>query len=375
MNQKHLWTVVAVLSTILGTPLVGCSEMGRCETTKKTAPTSSAQPSGDVVKLGEYKTPKASSALNAATIAKIHAHEMAGRPAATLYIRDIPVLTFMGQKPVASKETKVGEINSVGTASKTFYSGSSKICCSAQIFGVPFDTNNSTLQVNQASLTEDDPVQRASVVAAKINQLVLDKADANKITVTWQANQNQNKNLSSQQLPSGRFLIKFRNQELVEINENTRLANTTKDLALDALQATNRLRRLIGNASPLNQIANLPTIRIPAPVAKLPRQIAGTVLASFQGIASFYGYDGSGTRTATGERFNPEAMTAAHRSLPFGTRVRVTNTRNGRSVIVRINDRGPYVRGRIIDLSFAAARVLGMMSSGIAPVKIEVLGR
>jgi rare lipoprotein A len=362
MNQKHLWTVVAVLSTILGTPLVGCSEMGRCETTKKTAPTSSAQPSGDVVKLGEYKTPKASSALNAATIAKIHAHEMAGRPAATLYIRDIPVLTFMGQKPVASKETKVGEINSVGTANK----------------------------VSQASLTEDDPVQRASVVAAKINQLVLDKADANKITVTWQANQNQNKNLSSQQFgvsknllpnanfwgsPRGRFLIKFRNQELVEINENTRLANTTKDLALDALQATNRLRRLIGNASPLNQIANLPTIRIPAPVAKLPRQIAGTVLASFQGIASFYGYDGSGTRTATGERFNPEAMTAAHRSLPFGTRVRVTNTRNGRSVIVRINDRGPYVRGRIIDLSFAAARVLGMMSSGIAPVKIEVLGR
>ncbi len=357
MNQKHLWTVVAVLSTILGTPLVGCSEMGRCETTKKTTPTSFAQPSGDVVKMGEYKTPKASSALNATTIAKIQAHEMAGRPAATLYIRDIPVLTFMGQKPVASKETKVGEIDSVGRVSKTF------------------DTNNSTLQVNQTSSTEDDPVQRASVVAAKINQLVLDKADANKITVTWQANQNQNKKLSSQQLPSGRFLIKFDNQELVEINENTRLANTTKDLAKDALQATNRLRRLIGNASPLNQIANLPTIRIPAPVAKLPRQIAGRVLASFQGIASFYGYDGSGTRTATGERFNPEAMTAAHRSLPFGTRVRVTNTRNGRSVIVRINDRGPYVRGRIIDLSFAAARILGMMSSGIAPVKIEVLGR
>jgi rare lipoprotein A len=67
-------------------------------------------------------------------------------------------------------------------------------------------------------------------------------------------------------------------------------------------------------------------------------------------------------------------MTAAHRSLPFGTRVRVTNKRNGRSVVVTINDRGPFVRGRVIDLSTGAATVIGMISAGVAPVSLEVLG-
>ena len=99
------------------------------------------------------------------------------------------------------------------------------------------------------------------------------------------------------------------------------------------------------------------------------------VRINFTGIASWYGYDGSGSQTASGERYNPEGLTAAHRTLPFGTKVRVTNTRNGRSVVVRINDRGPYIRGRIIDVSAGAARILGMIGSGVAPVNIEVLGR
>lgn len=77
---------------------------------------------------------------------------------------------------------------------------------------------------------------------------------------------------------------------------------------------------------------------------------------------------------ASGGRFNPDALTAAHKTLPFWTRVRVTNLNNGRSVIVTINDRGPYIRGRIIDLSRRAATVVGMRSSGIAPVRVVVLG-
>lgn len=77
--------------------------------------------------------------------------------------------------------------------------------------------------------------------------------------------------------------------------------------------------------------------------------------------------------TATGERFNPEALTAAHKTLPFGAIVRCTRTDTGRSVVVVINDRGPYVRGRIIDLSRRAARQIGMIGDGIAPCKIEVL--
>jgi len=80
-------------------------------------------------------------------------------------------------------------------------------------------------------------------------------------------------------------------------------------------------------------------------------------------------------RLASGGRFNPEAMTAAHRSLPFGTMVRVTNLRSKRSTIVRINDRGPYRGGRIIDVSRAAARELAMIQSGVAQVKLEVLAK
>jgi rare lipoprotein A len=86
--------------------------------------------------------------------------------------------------------------------------------------------------------------------------------------------------------------------------------------------------------------------------------------------ASYYS---SGYRTASGERFNPNGFTAAHRSLPFGTRVQVTNPRNGRSVVVRINDRGPFVRGRSLDLARGAAFAIGMRGTG--PVRMAILGR
>src|SRR5437016_12778771 len=85
------------------------------------------------------------------------------------------------------------------------------------------------------------------------------------------------------------------------------------------------------------------------------------------GIASIYAY--SGERTASGERARPNDLTAAHRTLPFGTRVRVTNKNNGRTVVVRINDRGPFMRGRVIDLTPAAAHALGF--TGLAPVTLK----
>ena len=100
--------------------------------------------------------------------------------------------------------------------------------------------------------------------------------------------------------------------------------------------------------------------------------IAIPMAASAQsGIASVYSYPGG--RTASGERMAPGALTAAHRTLPFGTLVRVTNDRTGRSVVVRINDRGPFVPGRVIDLSPAAAEALGF--SGLASVSLDVVGR
>lgn len=91
------------------------------------------------------------------------------------------------------------------------------------------------------------------------------------------------------------------------------------------------------------------------------------------GTASYYGSRHHGKRTASGEPFNKNAMTAAHRSLPFGTRVKVTNLNNDRSVVVRINDRGPHTRGRLIDLSHAAAEKLGMIRSGTARVRVQSL--
>jgi rare lipoprotein A len=91
---------------------------------------------------------------------------------------------------------------------------------------------------------------------------------------------------------------------------------------------------------------------------------------SFSGMASFYGNE-SGSRTASGQRFNQNAMTCAHRSLPFGTRLRVTH--GGRSVVVTVNDRGPFVRGRVLDLSTAAARAVGITGSGVGHVVAEVM--
>jgi rare lipoprotein A len=106
-------------------------------------------------------------------------------------------------------------------------------------------------------------------------------------------------------------------------------------------------------------------------VTLLSSSISIPIIASAQsGIASVYN---EGTHTASGERLVPSALTAAHRTLPFGTMVRVTNQGNGRSVTVRINDRGPFVKGRVIDLSLGAARAIGV--SGLAHVTLDVVGR
>lgn len=94
--------------------------------------------------------------------------------------------------------------------------------------------------------------------------------------------------------------------------------------------------------------------------------------ASYSGQASYYWEPQA---LASGGRFNPNAMTAAHKTLPFGTKVRVTNRNNGESVVVTINDRGPYVGGRIIDLSKAAAHAINMQNAGVAPVTVTVLGK
>lgn len=107
-------------------------------------------------------------------------------------------------------------------------------------------------------------------------------------------------------------------------------------------------------------------------IAPIPSADASPV-RTIHGSASWYGGKFHGRRTANGERFDMHALTAAHKSLRFGTKVRVTNRKNGKSVVVRINDRGPYAKGRVIDLSRAAAATIGMIGSGIAMVQIDIL--
>lgn len=111
-----------------------------------------------------------------------------------------------------------------------------------------------------------------------------------------------------------------------------------------------------------------PTTEVTEPPASAPQ---ATVLG--QGSASYYAAKFNGRRTASGERFDNGDMTAAHRTLPFGSRVRVTNPANGRSVVVRINDRGPFTRGRLIDVSRAAAEELGMIARGHAHVELALV--
>ncbi len=248
-------------------------------------------------------------------IATIHPHRWKDRLAVTLRVRDIPVLTFLGSASDLSASGRISE--------------------------------------------QSNAIVRAKAVAHRLNQLSQDNTfDARTLKVSWEPQRQA-------------YSITFGQEELIKVDRQTILPDTTNNLAADALQATNRLRRLMGNASPLTQIAG----KSPESLAQAAQAITGKVKSNRKGMASWYGPGFHGRRTANGERYNQHGMTAAHRSLPFGTRIRVINLRNGRSVVVRVNDRGPYSGRRIIDLSAGAARAIGLVGSGIGPVQLEILGR
>jgi len=250
------------------------------------------------------------------SITKIVPHEFSGYQAATLYLRGTPLLMFLSPRPI-------GE--------------------------VALPSQQRLVQ----TIPEDDPVRIAQQVAVKLNQLAGNNLNKSAIAVVLEPTCNC-------------YTIKVNSQALVQINGSARLPNTTNNLAEDALEIASQLRRLLTDTT---------VVEIPVPTPPQPPQAAvGSVIRStIQGIASWYGPGFHGKRSANGERYNQNAMTAAHRSLPFGTQVQVTNLNNNRSVIVRINDRGPFIRGRVIDLSAAAARTIGITQTGVAPVRIDVL--
>ncbi|MCA9789447.1 MAG: septal ring lytic transglycosylase RlpA family protein [Cyanobacteria bacterium HKST-UBA06] len=147
-----------------------------------------------------------------------------------------------------------------------------------------------------------------------------------------------------------------------------------------ALEWANNIRQALGEA-PVTQedaLALLTPALPPGVKGRLPnyekiRHGIACGRIKMHGQASWYGPGFHGRRTANGERFDMDSLTAAHRTLPFNTRVKVTNVRNGKSVVVRINDRGPYAHGRVIDLSKGAAREIGLISSGTATIHLEVV--
>ena len=144
----------------------------------------------------------------------------------------------------------------------------------------------------------------------------------------------------------------------------THVAANKTEMVSPGRQASQQYHRTVSFA-PKRRVA---VARKHTPFAS-DKKAAATQVAS-DGIASFYT---EGTKTASGEKFNTHELTAAHPTLPFGTRLRVTNVASGQSVTVRVNDRGPYVRGRVVDVSYAAAETLGMVGGGVAKVKLDVV--
>ena len=120
---------------------------------------------------------------------------------------------------------------------------------------------------------------------------------------------------------------------------------------------------------------SMPLPALPASAVATETDVSSKLIQVVQGAASWYGPGFYGRTTANGERFRKGTLTAAHRTLPFGTKVRVTNLSNGRSVVVRINDRGPFKYHRVIDLAHGAASQLKMMQTGEVPVKLEILAK
>ena len=145
----------------------------------------------------------------------------------------------------------------------------------------------------------------------------------------------------------------------------------TTALALGALVSAPAMAQ---TSPPVTKSDSPPPAAAPTPVAAAPAAPAPAAAADqMEGLAAYYSNRLNGRKTASGQVFDQNALTGAHPTLPFGTKVKVTNTKNNRSVVVRINDRGPTQPGRVIDLSRAAAGKLAMLHAGLVPVKLEVV--
>lgn len=341
--------------------------------------------SSEVVKVG---TPRSQVDFSSQPeiVAHVLPHHLGNRQAATVYVRNIPVLTFLAAN--SSQASQLPQFESDFFQQPGFWEltqqqgldltesgfhaasnledkldssdgapGSTSYITSRSAFRSTSRKTVSSAQQSQESALQD-PVWRATSFAAFLNYLYHDGLSQDSIDVYWDESQ-------------WAYVIYIGEQAVARIDDVTLLPDTTDDREQDALQVANRLRRLLDNGPPLRKAKVLLQQQHDSlPLEPVDDTLAETIMS---GWASWYGPGFHGGLSASGEVFNQNEMTAAHRWLPFGTQVRVTNLYNGRSVVVRINDRGPYVGGRVIDLSARAAHVLGMIHMGIAPIQMDIL--
>ncbi|MEM8613957.1 MAG: septal ring lytic transglycosylase RlpA family protein [Cyanobacteria bacterium P01_H01_bin.105] len=312
MNKKFISRVAAVA---LFTAVLPISERAHAQTHTQTFDTSHNETfeiSSTDQSLESSSTDPLQKFVRSATTVQVNAHVYENRQAATVYIKNIPVLTYVDSP----------------------------------------DATDNAVDVVSGWLPLDAPaggvIADATKMATHLDQL---GSHAAAFTAHWD---------------DGSYVVMAGDNPLVTLSDTVQLPDATENDAENVLQVTNRLRRLLGDgaAEPVTEVIGRPVPQ--------PQQVAA-VRSSYSGIASWYGPGFHGRRSASGESFNQHAMTAAHRTLPFGTQVRVTNLNNGRQVVVRINDRGPFSGGRIIDLSAGAASVIGLQAAGVGPVQIEVL--
>ncbi|MFQ3614621.1 MAG: septal ring lytic transglycosylase RlpA family protein [Cyanobacteriota bacterium] len=269
---------------------------------RQAAPTPGEEPA---LKIGEQQQ------QTSQPISTLYDYEMDGQQVVTVYVRDLPVVSFVEQPEL------------------------------------------------------DTPLERATSLVAQLNQMAQGSLKDTTITLDW-----ADPKATEQKSGVPLYAIHVNEEELLRIDAGVLLVDNQRPVDT-AVLAANRLRRLLLDAPPI-QAPALPqsptltaTARQPEGVQQEPVPTPTRVVGPVQeGIASWY--DLHKTR---------HEMTAAHPTLPFGTEVRVTNVENGRQAIVRINDRGPFIPGRIIDVSIRAAEVLGMVRSGVAPVRVEVVQR
>ncbi len=345
------------------------AQTGTQSEVKATNVSTSVQPNSlsNALKVGETRSQSLIRTQND-SIARIYTHKLNGKNAATVYVRGIPVVTYIESEESAKTASDSGDsINFPKSKSELKSETKGEIKKNSESIKLPSvnfgsNTNNSAkLSVDSSDnlLTSANPIERATAAAAMINQLSRDGLDPTTIVPTWQ---------------NGNYVIKFGDRATLKFDQQAIFPQSQQNQSQDVLESANLLRRLLGGANPVSEVIDAPKSQVASNSAFSPA-LNSHIVGVMSGMASWYGPGFDGSYSASGELFNSNDLTAAHPSLPFGTFVRVVNMDNNQSVIVRINDRGPYAQGRVIDISTAAANVIGLVSSGVAPVRLEVLSR